>query len=80
VNDENAPVNGTLTLTLETANGKRLARTEHKFALEAFGDASLELSLTIPRTTGKCLLKAEAKSAGHSKVGPTVCRRWVSVE
>lgn len=80
VNDADAPVNGKLTLTLETANGKRLARAERKFELEPLGNVSFDVSLAIPRTAGKCLLKAEAKPAGRGADGPTLCRRWVRVE
>ncbi len=80
VNDDDIPVNGTLTLTLETANGKRLVRAERGFKLAALGDASLELTLDVPRSAGRCLLQAEAESAVRSKVGPTISRRWVSVE
>lgn len=80
VNDADAPVNGTLRLTLETANGKRLARAERKFELEALGNASFDVSLAIPRAAGQYLLKAEAKPAGRHADGPTLCRRWVRVE
>ncbi len=80
VNDADAPVNGTLRLTLETANGKRLARAERKFELEALGSASFDVSLAIPHAAGQYLLKAEAKPAGRHADGPTLCRRWVRVE
>ena len=80
VNDDAAPKIGTLRLALENENGKELANTEQRFDLKELGDASATLSLTIPDTIGKCILKATATSDTKSKERPTISRRWVTVE
>jgi hypothetical protein len=79
VNDRYQPAAGKLRLALEDAQGKPLARTEREFGLEALGDGSYEIPLTIPRTAGRCTLKAVAQASDKSFGRPTVSRRWVSV-
>ncbi len=81
VNDESTAVRGTLTLSLETTSGKRLAQTEQPFEMQGLGDARCALALTVPPTpSGKCVLKAEAKPEGNRRISPTRSRRWVVVE
>ena len=80
VNDEAAPVSGTLALSLETGNGKELVRTEQRFALKGLGDASYTLSLPVPDFAGKSLLKATATADKKTKTQPTVSRRQVMIE
>jgi hypothetical protein len=79
VNDGCQPAAGKLRLVLEDAQGKPLARTEREFALEALGNASYEIPLTIPKAAGRCTLKAVAQASDKSFGRPTVSRRWVSV-
>ncbi len=80
VNDTSQPVAGRLTLSLENETGQELARAEQPFALPAAGDASLELALTVPAASGKCLLKAVAQPGGQDRIAPTISRRWVAVQ
>lgn len=80
VNDHPQAVRGTLVLSLEDESGQSLANTERRFELAAGGDAKYELPLTIPRTNGKCMLKAIASPDNGGKSDATICRRWVKVE
>ena len=80
VNDDARPVSGKLQLTLETSQGKVLARAAQDFAMKELGDQTLEIPLTIPNVPGKCILKATAKPAAKSPAQPTLSRRWVTVE
>jgi len=80
VNDHPQTVRGTLVLTLETESGQSLARAEQRFELAGGGDAGCELSLAVPVTPGKCLLKAAAKPDDDSKLDTTISRRWVTIE
>jgi len=80
VNDHPQAVRGTLVLSLEDESGQSPANTERRFELAAGGDASYELPLTIPRTNGKCMLKAIASPDNGGKSDATICRRWVKVE
>ena len=79
VNDEAKPLNGQLTLTLESKSGKVLARTEQPFAMSELGSQTLKLSLAVPGTTGDCVVKAVARADGLPKKEATVSRRWVAV-
>ena len=80
VNDESVPVSGTLRLSLENEKGKELVRAEQRFDLKELGDASFTLPLTVPDSVGKCTLRATATGDKKTKDGPTVSRRWVTVE
>jgi len=79
VNDEMRPQTGNLALSLETRSGKVLARSEQAFDIEAAGSRSYQISLSIPQTTGECVLKAVAAARGKDAKKPTICRRWLSV-
>jgi hypothetical protein len=80
VNDHGEAKRGSLVLSLEDAAGNTRARTEQRFELPAGGDASYELTLTIPAAQGKRTLKATATSDGENQPDATICRRWVTVE
>jgi hypothetical protein len=80
VNDDAQAVAGNLVLSLEDAAGKTLVNAQQRFEMAVAGDTSLEMSLTIPAAVGKCTLKAVADPDGERKIGPTVCRRWVTVQ
>ncbi|MHB8862023.1 MAG: glycoside hydrolase family 2 TIM barrel-domain containing protein [Pirellulaceae bacterium] len=80
VNDDLQAVAGNLVLSLEDAAGTSLVSAQQRFELAAAGNATLELSLTVPAAAGKCTLKAVADPDGAQKINPTVSRRWVSVE
>ena len=80
VNDDSQPVAGTLTLALLNEKGRELARTDRRFELKGLGDARSEITLDIPNTSGKCLLRATARPDRKSPLGPTISRRWVSVQ
>jgi hypothetical protein len=80
VNDRYEPATGALVLTLDNAAGATLARAERRFELPGLGDASYEVSLDVPQTSGKCILKAAAKPDTAGQAGPTISRRWVVVQ
>jgi hypothetical protein len=65
-------------LSLQDEKGREVAQAQQAFSLPALGDQSLEIPLTIPRISGKCVLKATARPSG--KLESTISRRWVSVE
>jgi hypothetical protein len=79
VNDLAKPAEGELVLSLETDGGRELAHATNHFQLAALGDATLQVPLTIPTATGKCILKATARPEGEGKPLVTVCRRWVTL-
>jgi beta-galactosidase len=80
VNDEDRPLHGRLTLTLETPNGKVVTRIGQDFSLPALGAATVDLRLAIPEVAGKHILKASAQALGPGRVPATLSRRWVTLE
>jgi hypothetical protein len=78
VNDYDRAVSGKLILVLQDVKGRVVAQVEHPFSIAALGDQSLEILLTIPKVSGKCVLKATAEPAGGGQ--PTVSRRWLTVQ
>ncbi len=80
VNDYDEPLSGKVVVTLESEAAGTLARSEHPFAMLALGDAKIDVPLSIPSRSGKYVLKATAVPEPGSKVGPTLSRRWVTVE
>jgi hypothetical protein len=80
VNDEARPLAGDLVLSLETRAGRQLAKVSRRFQLDALGDASFELPLSIPAGSGECTLKATAKPEGVARRNQTTCRRWVQIQ
>ena len=79
VNDYDRVARGKLVVSLETETGKQLAQAETAFSMEAAGQGTYELSLTIPKEPGKCLLKAAAYPEGGLADGPTLSRRKVAI-
>jgi len=80
INDRHRAVDGRFVLTLESTDGKVVARAERAFALEPVGRQDSELALTIPAgTAGKHLLRATAAPRGDWPEAPTVSRRWVEI-
>ncbi len=80
VNDYDHTLNGKVLLSLESEKGKQIVRVEQPFHMGALGDTSLEIPLEIPSCSGKCILKATALPDRASKIGPTISRRWVTVQ
>ena len=79
VNDYDRPLTGKLELTLESEKSKTLARATQPFSMDALGDGKLEVALSFPAVTGKCLLKATAIPDSGTKIGRTISRRWVTL-
>ncbi len=79
VNDESRPVQGTLTIALESANGEQVARKSSKFSLAALGAETYYVDFPVPSTTGNFLLKAIAETPDKRFGGATLSRRRVSV-
>jgi beta-galactosidase len=79
INDHDQPRPGELTLTLETAGGRVLARSATRFHLDPLGSARSELTLTIPAAPGRCILKATARADGDPAKAATRSRRWITV-
>jgi beta-galactosidase len=80
VNDQDQTAEGTLTLVLENAKGRVMEKVERNFSIGAQGDASMEVPLTVPATaSGRCTLKAIAKTKDKAFGGATQSRRWITV-
>ena len=79
VNDEHRPQKGTLTLSLsDKATGRELVRSSQPFEIDALGNKTFKLSLTVPPAAGECTVRAAAQADGEAT--PTLSRRWVKVE
>jgi len=76
VNDEPHPAEGTLTITLEAANGEQVEQRTARFSLAPLGQQTYYVDFPVPQATGKFLLKAVAKGPSG---GSTTSRRRVSV-
>jgi hypothetical protein len=79
VNDDQEPVSGRLVLSLEALDGKVLSSAEKQFRLEAVGKNTYELSVPVPKESGRYLLNATAHPEGSRHKGTTVSRRKISV-
>jgi hypothetical protein len=80
VNDHRRAAAGTVRLTLRTPAGAELAGTESRFAMEAAGQACLDLELAVPAgASGPCLLQAAAAEDGAPSGQATLSRRRVTV-
>jgi beta-galactosidase len=75
VNDEAAPLHGTLTLAFEK-DGAPAIKAETPFTIPAYGQQTFPIRLRSPREPGQYVLKAIASHAGE----PTVSRRKVDVK
>lgn len=79
VNDDQEPVTGKLVLSVEAEDGKILASAERQFSLEAVGRNAYELSVPVPKESGRYLLNATAHPEGARHKGITVSRRKIAV-
>ena len=79
INDENRPVQGSLTIALDTANGVQVEHKTTKFFLAPLGQQTYYVDFPVPQTTGKFLLEAIAETTGGQSGSPTRSRRRVSV-
>ncbi|MEX0886747.1 MAG: hypothetical protein WD009_09935 [Phycisphaeraceae bacterium] len=77
VNDHDVPIDGRLVLSLENKTDESVASSETTFGLKPFDRGTFDLAFQVPRTPGRCLLKATAIPDGV--IGPTVSRRKVGV-
>jgi hypothetical protein len=79
VNDEARPAKGSLSIVLESAEGKEVARQSVPFSVAALGAETYYIDFTIPQTPGSFLLKAVAEPADPHFGGPTQSRRRVTI-
>ena len=79
VNDRDAQESGILELTLKDEAGAVLQRAQAPFSVKGLGDAALDLSLVVPRVSGRHLLTATARSEGTRRAEPTMSRRWLII-
>ena len=80
INDYDQSMAGKLVLTLETKEGKMLAKADRPFDLAAFGAADFSIALPVPdEPQDNLILKATAAPDGKTGVTPTTSRRWLSV-
>ena len=77
VNDEPEAARGRLALTLESADGRELARAEKPFDVAGLGQQTYVFDLRVPAARGACVLKATAQPAGGK---PVLSRRKVTVQ
>jgi beta-galactosidase len=79
INDQPRPVEGTLTIVLEDANGKQLGPKTTKFSLAPLGQQTCYIDFPVPQSTGKFILKAIAVETGNRSGLPTISRRRVNI-
>ena len=80
IDDYDRSMAGELVLTLETKEGKMLAKAERPFDLAAFGAGDFSITLPVPdEPQDNLILKATAVPDGKTGVTPTISRRWLSV-
>lgn len=79
VNDEPRPAAGALVLSAVNEAGSEAAREEVRFEVPAFGQQSYLLSMTVPSSPGKYLLKAAARADDGRPYSPTVSRRRITI-
>jgi hypothetical protein len=75
VNDTYEEEAGELALTLETADGREVARVTAPFSVAPLGSLSKDLTLEAPQAVGEYLLKATATTG----TGSTLSRRRLTV-
>jgi hypothetical protein len=76
VNDLYGVEKGELRLTLETEDGRELARASQAFEIAPLGTLTRDLDLKVPADERRCLLRAAAITEGGSR---TVSRRKVTI-
>jgi Beta-galactosidase/beta-glucuronidase len=80
VNDHTKPIGGSVALSLETKDGRVLAKEVRAFALEAWGAAEVMPALRLPEEEASDLvLRAVAQPRSEDGVGPTQSRRWTAL-
>jgi hypothetical protein len=80
INDYDQPLAGKLVLTLETKDGKILAKAERPFEMAPLGAVDFPIGLFVPgNPQDDLILKATAVPDPKTGVGPTMSRRWLSV-
>ncbi len=80
INDYDQPMAGELILTLETKEGKTLAKAERPFDLAALGAGDFAIGLSVPdKPQDNLILKATAAPNHTAGVGSTISRRWLTV-
>ena len=78
INDDQGACGGQAGSLIENLEGKMLASSETRFHMEGADKTTCEVSLSIPRKSGKYLLKAVAYPQGTRHKSPTVsCRKVV---
>jgi hypothetical protein len=80
INDDLEPVTGKLVLSVENLEGKTIVSTEKPFRLDGVGKNTYELAVSVPKESGKYLLKAVAYPQGIRHKSPTVSLRKVVVD
>ena len=76
VNDEDGPTTGVLSLILEDAEGKVVGRASRPYEIEAYGQMTYPLTLSLPEVEGEVTLSATAIPAGAEAEDTTVSRRF----
>jgi hypothetical protein len=80
INDYDQPLAGKLVLTLETKDGKTMAKAERPFEMTPLGAGDFPIGLFVPgKPQDDLILKATAVPDQSTGVGPTMSRRWLSV-
>ncbi len=79
VNDKDEPVSGDLTLALQNAAGKTLARQTKPFSLRDLGAETYVIDFPVPAGSGKAWLTATAKATHGYARAPVISRRHVEL-
>jgi len=81
INDYDRPLAGQLILTLETKDGKVLAKAQRPFEMAPLGAGDFPIGLFVPgKPQDDLILKAKAVPDQDMGVGPTMSRRWLAVK
>jgi hypothetical protein len=81
VNDEDREIEGTLTLALEDADGRRVASQSGKFKIAPLGQETTYNDFKFPQSTGDFLLRAIiAYSSGGTTISTQSRRRIKLIE
>jgi beta-galactosidase/beta-glucuronidase len=79
INDEDRPVEGTITLALETLKGDRVATQTAKFKIAPLGQETIYNDFKFPQTAGDFLLRAIIDYQGNGAGVSTQSRRYVKL-
>jgi beta-galactosidase len=79
VNDEDRPVEGTVTLALQNGKGDRISAQTLKFKIAALGQETIYNDFRFPQATGDFLLRAIVEYRSNDVSVSAQSRRYVKI-